>query len=155
MEVTLTINGKTVKATVSGHEMLLDTLRDLGYYGVKRGCENGNCGACLVLFEGKAVNSCLIYTVQAQRGEIVTIEGMQVETAYLREAFVDNGAVQCGFCTPAMIIAAHELLNTNDNPGEEEVSEAMDGNLCRCTGYKKILDAIGDAASSRRSHGAS
>ena len=123
---------------------LLQALRDLGYTDVKNGCEKGDCGACAVLLDGRAVNSCLVLAWQADGSNIVTNAGLgTMENPHpLQEAFADHGAIQCGYCTPGMIISAVALLNQNPNPTSEEIREAISGNLCRCTGYGQIIEAI-------------
>ncbi len=127
---------------------LLQTLRDLGYTEVKNGCEKGDCGACAVLLDGRAVNSCLVLAWQADGCEITTVAGLgTLEHPHaLQEAFADCGAIQCGYCTPGMIIAAKALLDRVPHPSEPEIREAISGNLCRCTGYGQIVQAIQQAA---------
>jgi carbon-monoxide dehydrogenase small subunit len=146
--VTLNINNRTYHVALDPNVTLLRALRDLGYTDVKSGCEKGDCGACAVLLNGKAVNSCLVLAWQAEGAEIVTNSGLG--TMYnphpLQEAFADAGAAQCGYCTPGMIIAAKALLDSNPNPSEDEIREAISGNLCRCTGYGQIIKAIQTAA---------
>jgi carbon-monoxide dehydrogenase small subunit len=127
----------------------LDVLRRQGYFGVKRGCEKGECGACTVLVNGRAVNSCLMFAAQAEGAEILTIEGLAEggKLHPIQEAFLDHGAAQCGFCTPGMALSAKALLDRRPHPTEAEVREALAGNLCRCTGYLKPVEAVLDAAS--------
>ncbi len=146
--ITLTINGRTHEPAVQPNETLLQVLRKLGYTDVKSGCEKGDCGACAVLLDGDAVNSCLVLARQADGGEVVTNSGLGTldDPHPLQEAFADAGAVQCGFCTPGMIVSAKALLDRNPNPTEEEIREAIAGNLCRCTGYAQIVDAVQLAA---------
>lgn len=146
--VTLNINGRTHHVALPPNVTLLHALRDLGYTDVKNGCEKGDCGACAVLMDGKAVNSCLVLAWQAEGAEIVTNSGLgtQENPHPLQEAFADHGAVQCGYCTPGMIVAAKALLDHNLNPTEEEIREALSGNLCRCTGYGQIVEAVQVAA---------
>jgi len=146
--ITLTINGRTHEPAVQPNETLLQVLRKLGYTDVKSGCEKGDCGACAVLLDGDAVNSCLVLARQADGGEVVTNSGLGTldDPHPLQEAFADAGAVQCGFCTPGMIVSAKALLDRNRNPTEEEIREAIAGNLCRCTGYAQIVDAVQLAA---------
>jgi carbon-monoxide dehydrogenase small subunit len=139
---------------VEADERLLDTLRErLHLTGVKEGCSIGECGACTVILDGKAVNSCMVYTFQIDGSEVLTVEGLEVNGQLdpLQEAFIDHQAVQCGFCTPGMLMSARALLNENPNPDREEIKTAIEGNLCRCTGYQQILDAIESAAKEDRS----
>ena len=144
MQIELTINGVLRRLETSPGEILLDLLRKAGYKSVKRGCETGECGACSVLLDGKLAKSCLLFAPQAAGHTIETLEGMANlgELHPIQEAFLDEGAVQCGFCTPGMILAAKALLEENCHPTEEEIEEAISGNLCRCTGYVKIIKAI-------------
>ncbi|MCL5957870.1 MAG: (2Fe-2S)-binding protein [Chloroflexi bacterium] len=144
-KVTLRINGQDYELTTEPHRSLLDVLRnDLGLTGTKKGCDAGDCGMCTVLVDGKAVNSCLLLTVEAKGKEIITVEGLAgVEELHpLQEAFMQYGAIQCGYCTSGMLLAAKALLDERTNPTEEEVRRAIAGNICRCTGYVKIVDAI-------------
>jgi len=139
------VNGQEYEIMVEPWRTLLDVLRyDLGLTGVKEGCGNGNCGTCTVLLNGKAVNSCLVFAVEVEGKEITTIEGLyrQGELHPLQQAFIEEGAVQCGFCTPGFILTAKALLDSNPHPTEVEVRRAIAGNLCRCTGYDKIVRAI-------------
>lgn len=134
---------------VSANQTLLDLLRDeLGLTGTKRGCEVGECGACTILMNGKAVNSCLVLAPQIEGKEILTVEGLPNGSKLhpLQESFLDHEAVHCGFCTPGMLLSAKELLENNSQPSEEEIRLAISGNLCRCTGYVQIADAINEAA---------
>lgn len=153
--VTCTVNGKELTAAVSPETRLLDLLRDNFYLtGTKEGCGVGECGACTVLLDGRAVNSCMVLAAQARGREIVTIEGVQGDNGELhplQDAFIKTGAVQCGFCTPGMIISALALLRQNPDPTEEEIADALAGNLCRCTGYKQIIDAVKLAAENMKS----
>ncbi|MBD3309199.1 2Fe-2S iron-sulfur cluster binding domain-containing protein [candidate division KSB3 bacterium] len=144
MDITVRINGIHRQFTIAAHETLLDVLRREGYKGVKHGCGAGDCGACTVIVNGKAVNSCLMMAVQADGADITTIEGLAQEGHLhpLQQAFLDHGAVQCGFCIPGMILAAKAFLDEHPHPTEEQVREAVLGNLCRCTGYKKQIEAI-------------
>jgi len=145
----LTVNGEHYEVLVEPKTLLIDVLRDqLGLKGAKRGCDSGSCGACTVLLNGKPVHSCSILALQANGGEILTIEGLAdgPNLHPIQEAFVDHWALQCGFCTPGQIIAAKALLDENPNPTEEEVKIAMNGHICRCTGYNMITEAILDAA---------
>ena len=141
----LRVNDEEYDIEVENQQTLLDVIRErLDMTGTKRGCETGDCGACTVIMNGKAVNSCLVLAVEADGAEVQTIEGLAKvgELHHLQEAFVQYGAVQCGFCTPGMIMSAKALLDENNNPTEEEIRRAIAGNLCRCTGYTKIVNAI-------------
>ena len=142
--VTLNVNGRTHHVALAPHVTLLQALRDLGYTDVKSGCEKGDCGACAVLMDGQAVNSCLVLAWQAEGAEIVTNSGLgMMDTPHpLQQAFADHGAIQCGYCTPGMIISAKALLDQNPHPTEAEIREALSGNLCRCTGYGQVIEAI-------------
>lgn len=143
--ITLNVNGKPYEVAVDTHRTLLEVLRkDIGLTGAKEGCGMGECGSCTVLMEGKPVLACLILAMDARDKEILTIEGLagNGELHPLQKAFVEYGAVQCGFCTPGMILSAKALLDKNPSPSEEEVKSAIAGNLCRCTGYNKIVEAI-------------
>lgn len=147
--IRLTINGETVEAAVEPNRTLLQFLReDLGLTGTKHGCGLGDCGACTVIMEGRAVNSCLVLAIQANGKDILTIEGLADGATLhpIQQAFVDKGAIQCGFCTPGMILSAKALLDSNPKPSEMEIRTAISGNLCRCTGYQKIVEAIEAAA---------
>ncbi len=139
------VNGKPYEVIIEPHMLLVDVLRDkLGLTGTKYACGTGDCGACTVLVEGKPVLSCLTLAMTVRGKDILTIEGLVEGTTLhpIQQAFVDNGAVQCGFCTPGMILSAKALLNENHNPTRDEVEVALAGNLCRCTGYVKIVDAV-------------
>jgi carbon-monoxide dehydrogenase small subunit len=148
----LKVNGENYDISVKPNETLLDVLRDrLDLTGTKKGCDTGQCGACTVLLDGKPVASCLVIAVEAQDKEVCTIEGLARDGKLhpLQEAFIEQGAVQCGYCTPGMILSAKALMEENPHPNEHEVKEAIAGNLCRCTGYVKIVKAI-LAASEKR-----
>ncbi len=143
------VNGETVSAWVEPRKTVLDFLReDLHLTGAKKGCDLGNCGACTVLLNGKPVNSCLVLALEVQGQEIVTIEGLSdgLKLHPLQEAFIQQGAIQCGYCIPGMILAAKALLDENPRPSEEEIRMTIAGNICRCTGYVKIVRAIRAAA---------
>lgn len=144
------VNGRKVSAAVRPNVTLLRLLRNLGFTEVKSGCEKGDCGSCAVLLDGEPVNSCLTLALQAQGKEITTVKGLgTIDNLHpLQESFAKFGAVQCGFCSPGMVITAKALLDKNPNPTREEIREAISGNLCRCTGYVKIVDAI-EAASKK------
>jgi carbon-monoxide dehydrogenase small subunit len=147
--ITVTVNGSAERLSVPSHMTLLQLLREeLALTGTKNGCEAGECGACTVLVDGEPVNSCMMLAVEADGREVVTVEGLAPdgELSPLQEAFVAHNAVQCGFCTPGMLITATALLRRNPHPTEEEIKEALVGNLCRCTGYVRIVDAIQSAA---------
>lgn len=145
IEVTLTVNRKEENLEVDPDERLLDTLREqLRLTGVKEGCSVGECGACTVILDGDAVHSCMVLTAQVDGSEILTVEGLEVDGKLdpLQQSFVDHQAVQCGFCTPGMLMSAKALLNKNPDPDREEIETAIEGNLCRCTGYEQIVAAI-------------
>ena len=149
MKVALVVNGERHEADVWAGESLLTTLRDrLGLPGSKNACEQGECGSCSVLLDGTLACACLVLSAQADGHEVITVEGLAEEGRLHRvqEAFAETGAVQCGFCTPGLVVAAAELLRRNPDPAEDEIREALSGNLCRCTGYQKILDAVQLAA---------
>ena len=144
MQISVTINGEQKCITIQVNEILLDLLRREGYTGVKCGCGTGDCGACTVVVNGLAVNSCLMMAARADGADITTIEGLAKDGHLhpLQQAFIDHGAAQCGFCIPGMILSAKALLYEVPQPSEQEVREAILGNLCRCTGYKKQVEAI-------------
>jgi len=142
--VRITVNGEEHRLEVKPNETLLDVLRvHLGLTGTKKGCGMGKCGACTVLLDNRPVHSCLILAPQAHGTEVVTIEGVADPGPHpLQQAFVERGAIQCGFCTPGMVLTAKALLDRNPDPTPREIKEAIAGNLCRCTGYNKIVEAI-------------
>jgi aerobic carbon-monoxide dehydrogenase small subunit len=149
----LKVNGENYPVEAEEHRTLLEVLRnDLGLTGTKEGCGQGECGSCTVLMDGKAVNSCLVLAASAEGKEILTIEGLADPQGLhpLQRAFIDHGAIQCGFCSPGMILTAKALLDEQPHPTEEEVRTAIAGNLCRCTGYAKIVEAILSVAEERR-----
>ena len=152
--ITLTVNGREMSGHAEARLTLVDFLRDvLGLTGTHIGCEHGVCGACSVVFDGKPVRSCLMYAVQADGHDITTVEGLEAEDGSmnaLQEAFWDNHAMQCGYCTPGMLIAGHALLSHNASPTDEEIRHAIGGNLCRCTGYQQIVEAVQMAAEKMR-----
>ena len=151
--VTMSVNGDLYEIAVAGHQRLIDVIRDvIGLTGTKEGCGEGECGACTVIMDGRPVNSCLVLGAQADGAEIITIEGLMVDggMSLIQSNFVDLGAVQCGFCSPGMILTAKALLDENPEPSEEDVREALAGNLCRCTGYDKIVDAVLATAATMR-----
>ncbi len=142
------VNGKDVKLVVDDSLRLLDILRDeMGLTGTKEGCAVGECGACTVIMNGEAVNSCMILAEQVQNTKVETVENLERNEvlSQLQDAFLDNGAIQCGFCTPGMLMSAKALLDKSPTPSEEEIKTALEGNLCRCTGYIPILNSVKDA----------
>ncbi len=144
-DIKLNVNGKDYTLNVDENIKLLGLLRDeLGLTGAKEGCGEGECGACTVIMDGETVNSCLVMAFQADGSNILTIEGLEQngELHPIQQAFIDVGAVQCGYCTPGMIMSVKALLDKNTNPTREEIREGVSGNLCRCTGYNKIVDAV-------------
>lgn len=142
--ITLTVNGEERKLSIDENLRLLDLLRDeLGLVGTKEGCGEGECGACTVIMDGETVNSCMVMAFQADGSEITTIEGLERDGKIhpVQKAYIDVGAVQCGFCIPGMVLSTKALLDKNENPTEEEIREGLSGNLCRCTGYSKMVHA--------------
>ncbi len=147
MKIKLTVNNTMVEREVQDHRTLLHFLRDdLGYTGTKEGCGAGECGACTVILNGKAVNSCLVLAREADGAVVETVEGeaRNGRLSPLQEAFQKHHAVQCGFCTPGMLMSIKALLRENPKPGEEQIKKAIEGNFCRCTGYKQIVEAVLD-----------
>jgi carbon-monoxide dehydrogenase small subunit len=147
--ITLTVNGRMHELAVAPNRTLVDLIRcDLGLTGTKKGCEVGDCGTCTVIMDGKPVNSCLVLAVEANGRDILTIEGMETNEGLhpIQRSFVEKGAIQCGFCSPGMLLSAKSLLDRNPKPDEREIRTAISGNLCRCTGYQKIVEAIKDAS---------
>ena len=141
----LTVNGESHELTIKPNTLLIDVLnKELRWTGPKRGCDSSSCGACTVILDGKAVRSCSILALQANNKEVITIEGLADGDKLhpIQQAFIDYGAVQCGYCTPGMIMSAKALLDENPNPTEDELRQALRGNLCRCTGYVKIVEAV-------------
>lgn len=153
-QMDLSVNGMQVRAEVHPGARLIDLLRDtLRLTGTKEGCGEGECGACTVLVDGRAVNACLFPALEAQGREVTTIEGLSGpdgKLSAIQQAFVDHGGIQCGFCTPGMIMAAAALLEKNPDPDEREIREGLVGNLCRCTGYAQIVDSVRQAAAALR-----
>jgi carbon-monoxide dehydrogenase small subunit len=144
-QIKLTVNGLEYSVLIKPHWTLLDVLRDeIGLTGTKKGCGRGECGACTVIVNDKAILSCLVLAIQCQRKHILTIEGLAQNGKFdpLQDAFVKHGAIQCGFCTPGMIMASRALLNKIPHPSGEEIKRGLAGNLCRCTGYAKIITAV-------------
>ena len=146
--ITLNVNGEPRRVDVASTETLLEVLREKpGFKSPKCGCDRGDCGTCTVLLNGESVRSCLIFAIEADGQEVTTLEGvLENQPAPLQQAFIDHSSFQCGFCAPGMIITATELLRKNPRPSREAVKEAIAGNLCRCTGYEPIINAILDAA---------
>jgi len=156
VEVALVVNGEPVRRRVPPLATLMDFLRDeLELTGTKYGCGEGECGACSVLLDGKVVNSCLVLALECEGSKVLTVEGLNTgdELHPIQKAFVDHGAIQCGFCTPGMIMATYALLQANPSPTEHEIRRALEGNLCRCTGYRKIIDAVLSVARGGAAHG--
>jgi len=153
MTITMTVNGSQRSVDAPAHQSLLEVLRDqLALTGTKECCAEGECGACTVLLNGRAVNSCLVLAAECDGEDVVTIEGLSSDGQLdpVQQAFVETGAVQCGFCIPGMIVAARYLLSTNPDPTEIEIKEGLAGNLCRCAGYSRIIEAVALAAKGRQ-----
>jgi aerobic carbon-monoxide dehydrogenase small subunit len=152
-DISLTVNGRAYHGRVSARMTLVDFLRDeLRFTGTHTGCEHGVCGACSILFDGRPIRSCLIFAVQADGATITTVEGLAPEPgalSVLQDCFWETHALQCGFCTPGMLINAHELLSHDATPSREAIRDALSGNYCRCTGYEAIVDAIAAVAAAR------
>ena len=152
-KIQMTLNGKSITLEVPAHRLLLDLLRDeIGLIGTKEGCGTGDCGACTVFLDGKPVNSCLILSGELDGAELVTIEGLKIgpQLHPIQKAFIQDGGAQCGYCTPGMLMMAKSFLDENLNPTDEEIRFALSGNLCRCTGYAKIVQAVQDTAAELR-----
>lgn len=149
-EISFLLNGSEVKVTVEEHHRLINVLRGpLGLTGTKEGCGEGECGSCTVIIDGRAINSCLYPALEAEGKSVITIEGLRGpnnKLSAIQQAFVDQGAIQCGFCTPGLVMSAKALLDSNPEASEEEIREAIKGNLCRCTGYVQIIEAVKQAA---------
>ena len=151
----ITVNKKKYELAVETNMTLADMLReDLKLTGTKKGCGLGECGACTVLLDGKPVSSCLVLAVEADNREVTTIEGIETEKGLhpVQQAFVEKGAIQCGFCTPGMILSSKALLDENPHPDEQDIRRAISGNLCRCTGYQKIVEAVQSVAAHKSAH---
>ncbi len=153
--VTLRVNGEDVKLIAPAHRTLLEALRHEGFVEVKCGCEKGDCGACAVLMDGEPIDSCLTLAWRAEGREVTTIKGIgtPADPDPIQEAFIETGGAQCGYCTPGMIIAARALLNENPNPTLDEIKQGLSGNLCRCTGYTRIFEAVSLAAENMQKAG--
>lgn len=152
-QITLTINYEIEQVDVPAHWTLLQMLREkLALTGTKNGCAAGECGACTVLLDGEPVNSCMVLAVECAGHQVVTVEGLAKDGVLdpVQQAIIDHGGVQCGFCTPGMLISARALLDRNPDPSEDEIREALVGNLCRCTGYLRIVEAVQEAAERQR-----
>ena len=147
-KITLKVNGEVHEVEVEPRKLLVHVLRDLGYTSVHVGCDTSNCGACTVIMNGRSVKSCTVLAVEADGADILTVEGLSKDGKLhpIQEAFWDNHGLQCGYCTPGMIMEAYWLLKENPNPSEEDIREGISGNLCRCTGYQNIVKAIKDAS---------
>ena len=153
-KIQFTLNGKSITREVPSHRLLLDLLRDeIGLTGTKEGCGTGDCGACTVIMNGKPVNSCLVLSGELDGADLTTIEGLKIgpELHSIQKAFIQDGGAQCGYCTPGMLMMSKALLDENPDPSEEDIRFALSGNLCRCTGYAKIIQAVQDAAAMMRS----
>ena len=153
-KIQFSLNGKSITREVPSHRLLLDLLRDeIGLTGTKEGCGTGDCGACTVMMNGKPVNSCLVLSGELDGMDVVTIEGLKIgpELHAIQKAFIQDGGAQCGYCTPGMLMMSKALLDENPDPSEEDIRFALSGNLCRCTGYAKIIQAVQDAAAMMRS----
>ena len=155
LAIRVTVNGEPRRWTVAPGDLLLEVLRREGYWGVKKGCETGECGACAVLVDGRPVNSCLMFAAQAAGRKLTTVEGVAQRDRLdaVQAAFLDHGGVQCGYCTPAMILCTEALLARSPRPSEAEVREMLSGVFCRCTGYQKPVEAVLAAAAARASAG--
>ena len=151
--IALTVNGEYEQVDVPSQLTLMQMLRDkLALTGTKNGCNAGECGACTVLLNGEPVNSCMVLAVECEGAEILTVEGLAKDSVLdpVQQAIIDHGGVQCGFCTPGILISSRALLDRQPDPSEDEIRQALVGNLCRCTGYLRIIDAVKDAASRQR-----
>jgi carbon-monoxide dehydrogenase small subunit len=154
--ITLTINGTSERVDVPSNMTLLQMLREkLALTGTKNGCSAGECGACTVILNGEAVNSCMVLAVECQGADVLTVEGLAHDKVLdpVQEAIIDQGGVQCGFCTPGILMSSRALLDRDPHPSQEAIREALVGNLCRCTGYLRIIDAVQEAAERSATHG--
>lgn len=152
-QITLTINNETEIVDVPSNMTLLQMLRDkLALTGTKNGCNAGECGACTIMLNGEPVNSCMVLAVECDGAEVITVEGLAKDGVLdpVQQTIIDHGGVQCGFCTPGILVSSRALLDRNPNPSDDDIREALVGNLCRCTGYLRIVDAVQDAAARRR-----
>ncbi|MUM65430.1 2Fe-2S iron-sulfur cluster binding domain-containing protein [Acidianus infernus] len=154
VKIHLKINGKDYETEVEPRKLLVHVLRDLGFTSVHVGCDTSNCGACTVIINGKSVKSCTVLAVQADGSEILTVEGLSKDGKLhpIQEAFWDKHALQCGYCTPGMIMQSYWLLSENPSPSEDEIREGLAGNLCRCTGYQNIIEAVKEASQKLKGH---
>ncbi|MQL55819.1 glyceraldehyde dehydrogenase subunit gamma [Acidianus ambivalens] len=154
VKIHLKINGKDYETEVEPRKLLVHVLRDLGFTSVHVGCDTSNCGACTVVMNGKSVKSCTVLAVQADGSEILTVEGLSKDGKLhpIQEAFWDKHALQCGYCTPGMIMQSYWLLSENPSPSEDEIREGLAGNLCRCTGYQNIIEAVKEASQKLKGH---
>ncbi len=153
--INITVNQKKYELAVEANMTLADMLREeLKLTGTKKGCGLGECGACTVLLDGKTVSSCLVLAIEADNREVTTIEGIENEKGLhpIQQAFVEKGAIQCGFCTPGMVLSSKALLDENPHPDEQDIRKAISGNLCRCTGYQKIVEAVQSVAAQKAAH---
>ncbi len=150
--ILLRVNGRAVEVTVPPHRTLLEALRDAGFVDVKRGCEKGDCGACAILLDGLAIDACLTLAWTVEGREIVTAAGLgsPEDLHPLQRTFIEKGAIQCGYCTPGLIVAAKSLLAVTPDPSEDDIRLGLSGNLCRCTGYSKVFEAVKEAATEMR-----
>ena len=154
VKIHLKINGKDYETEAEPRKLLVHVLRDLGFTSVHVGCDTSNCGACTVVMNGKSVKSCTVLAIQADGSEILTVEGLSKDGKLhpIQEAFWDKHALQCGYCTPGMIMQSYWLLSENPSPSEDEIREGLAGNLCRCTGYQNIIEAVKEASQKLKGH---